>query len=337
MGTSANLLVIQGDRTLGLHTSYDGYPENVLGSVAAPIALLGLDLLRTRFAAATLLPEYDETVNQDQRESAVFRDASAAYLQACEDQGVRPYDLNGLLHYEYGTPDFAHSGAGLLYGSTHIDQSGFFDPKDRRSSSDYLLDLDAGTLQMNYGRRWTVDLAALAGKDPDAVFQALAEYEYDAGDEDDTKVAVDGAIDQPHNQDLQATLAQLPDYVPSAPAPVLVRMPPAAMDMDIDESAEQVKAIMIRVHPDDFVLIRLLSQDFHQAARFHADAPRVAHVRTVTEKTPSYPSWDKYPVLNACSMVWVAGSVNTELGQIASSHHPASLRSRSAFRLARTA
>jgi len=52
------------------------------------------------------------------------------------------------------------------------------------------------------------------------------------------------------------------------------------------------------------------------AGRVRADRTGVAHVRTVTEKSASYPSWDKFPDWILGFTGWIACSANTKLWQI---------------------
>jgi hypothetical protein len=313
MGTSANLLVVQGDRRLGLHVSNDGYPSNVLASLAAPIALLGVDRLRTQFAAASLFQPGDDGCPS---RSAAFKANTEAYIETCEAAGVEPFDLDGLLHYRFGRPDFAHSGGGLLYGTTHVRDSDFFD-ESSNDDCDYLLDLDAGTLTQTWGACWQLDLNVLEGRNPDAVF-AYLNSTHSFAKANGTGVTRATAAQQDYNIALNATLAGLPardepwpvaspspavdSSSPTTPFPWPGRFgeptgthaqPPAA---PTPTPPPVSTSWMVRVHPDDFVLIRALNQILQQAATAQPELQALlpllrverneAHVGVVLESLP---------------------------------------------------
>ena len=279
MGTSANLTVFQGDRHLVLHTSYDGYPSNVLPAVVAPLIAGGLDNLRKNFAAATIVPE-DQANENDAR--LFFRENAAAYIEACESRDYPAIDLEAMLHYDYGIPDFAHAGGGLLFGSKHIEGDAWCG--NPRQESDFILDLDAGTLKVNYGGQWAIDLAALADKDPDAVCAILSEYDYEVEEEDladtvkvygsDMKVASAeqaAAFSKALNDALAAT--PVFEHPPIGAVAQVVDNDASALDEDFDPTARGARGVatnqkmIYRFHPDDFLFVRLTSQAFQQTAR----------------------------------------------------------------------
>lgn len=300
MGTSANLVVIQGQRALALHTSYDGHTDNVMATVCAPIAQLGLDLLRTNFGAAQI---YDEDQEGRPRRGQVHRDNITAYLEACEARGLEPFDIEGMLHYPYGRSDFAHSGGGLLYGPQHVSDSGFVgdDFQEMVKNACYVLDLDAGTLFVNYEKFWTVDLTKLEGRDPESVFHFLGNYPfYENEDLIPEGITRENAHTQDYNVALNTALAALPS-AEDAPTPADVSpaaLPDLARSSLVAPENEDGSTWLVRVHPADFVLVRMLSQVIQQTAlvrpEFQAvvDLQRVErsedNVGLVVEKVPGH-------------------------------------------------
>lgn len=266
MGTSANLAVIYQGKTLIKHTSYDGYADNVFPSVVAPIIAGGLDRLRQNFANMEFV-EGDE--DYDETEQALFRENAAAFIEACEANGREPYDLDGMMHYDYGIPDFSHSGAGLLYGAKQLNDSDFC---HNAQDADFILDLDAGTLEMNYSEHWTIDLAALEDKDPDAVNDILREFEFNTPEEElaETKSTPYGEmrVSSPSqraefNKKLNDAVAKATAFDPDAAPTNAPRGPVAFGGGDVENGSQ----VSFRFHPDDFVLARLTAQSFQQAAR----------------------------------------------------------------------
>ena len=264
MGTAANLLVVQGDKKLGLHTSHDGFTDTVFCNIAPHVALLGLDLLRARFAAATVLDESEVGFSYGERTQR-FREAAISYAELCDEVGVAPFNFDELLDIRYGIRDFTSGAGGLLYSKTHVHDAGFFNEGEPlEESSDFILDLDAGTLLVNYGKYWAIDLAELSGKDPQAVLDFLGVFDFD--DPDTPGINRQNALSQDYNQELNEELRGLPARDVSTPAPVksaLSSMPAVRSGGGMAHSSQMT---IFRFHPDDLFLVRLLSQTIQRVA-----------------------------------------------------------------------
>lgn len=214
---------------------------------------------------------------------------------------VEPFDIEGMLHYPYGRSDFAHSGGGLLYGTHHVSDNGLVGEtfQEMVEGASYVLDLDAGTLFVNYERFWTVDLSKLEGRDPESVFHFLSNYPFYKNDEVPPGVTRENAHEQDYNVALNAGLAALPsvEQAPLAAASTtpVVEEPSGRMSYAHQAPVEGA-TWLVRVHPADFVLVRMLSQAIQQTARVRpefeplVDLLRVErvqdHVGLVVEKVP---------------------------------------------------
>ena len=260
MGTSANLAIFQGDRHLILHVSHDAFVDNVLASIAAPIVAGGLDVLRQSFASATIIPE--DQADDDDR--AFFRTNAAAYIAACEARGRPVFDLDGLLNYKYGTPDFSHHGGGLIFGPRHVNGEAWVG-NNPRNDADFILDLDAGHLFVNYDPKWCVDLNALDTKDADAVFDFLSTFDFDVDEDDVVRDPLPLSSGNPYsalNRPLNEALSALPDFDPQAiETAAEVGSPITSSSTDVNDDT-----VIYRFHPEENFFVRLLSQAFQQAA-----------------------------------------------------------------------
>ena len=181
MGTSSNLAVVDGARSVVLHSSYDGSPENVLPSIAMTVAVLGLDAFREAFAQTRINPE--EADDEESEETLNARQAVDRYVAWALSKGRAPEGVEGMLSgFDYGTPSHPDSGLLLLLAPRLYAGSAW----SSMDEADFHVDLAAGRLtcrrlQPQGPTGWvpftalSLDLSSLEGLHPGFLRHKLSE------------------------------------------------------------------------------------------------------------------------------------------------------------------
>lgn len=256
MGTSANLLIKSAGKRCMQHTSYDGSPSNVFACIGATLAAAGVEPLRAAIARAVVV---EDDGDMEQTGGISMQVAAEAYLLACQARGHEPILLLSTLMDPFGLRDFAHGGAISMFGNPLIHEAGF---GSRDQDADFVLDLDAGTLQaMVYENHdaqstvagWTLPLDRLEGLSPDRVFEVLIQLDFEAEDPASAREAM-----------MNKALVDMTE--PSTEDPSALHMP-----RPLDWSSSSPVCHQFLAHADNAVSLRMLIGILQRCAK-HAPA-----------------------------------------------------------------
>lgn len=164
MGTSANLLIKSGNKTLIHRTRYDGHPDTVFGNLISTLAVVGVEGLKGALERATV---FDSEDYQD--ETVGLQKGFDLYLEAAERQNRDPFMLFDTVKSfkagEYYAVDFAHCGVIALFADPQYNLRGWGDENE----CDYELDLNEGTLLTKWEPSIIFTLKEFEGKDSEAI------------------------------------------------------------------------------------------------------------------------------------------------------------------------
>lgn len=267
MGTSANLYVKCADKHLIQHTSYDGYPGNVLAEIGSTIAACGLDVLQESIGRAIIAPDAGD---MEQTRAISIQISLEKYFKAAQARNNDPVGLLGVLRNPYSIRDFAHGGVSVLLGSPLVSDVGFCAAPE---NADFVLDLDNKILfAPNYQDatspvpQWSIDLARIEQCDPHQVQWAFRDINLAA----DNHQANAQAIEQCLVCAETGQASPLPVYQATDAMPVSHPAPPPTIDAPGSHGAGLHQ---FRAHEENPFAIRMLIALLQRAA---SQAPALA-------------------------------------------------------------